>query len=200
MLLADYDISWPDRLKYAFNAFLHLAPIALVMDLFNWWWSDNKQFGQFMCIALIVNMLIGAYMHKKSDSFSIKMFIYKNAEMAGIVSVTYIMLEMLRYTAGDNLAGEVFKALIQIMTLLYPTSKVMKSIFIITKGKYPPEFIMRKLYSFEKKGDLEKLFSTKVEDDQALDLEFEKYKLDLKKQEIKDKEKQLKKEKETIDG
>lgn len=200
MLLADYEISWPDRIKYSFNAFLHFAPVVVALDLFNWWWKDNHQFGQFMCIALIVNLIIGGYMHKKSGTFQFKMFIFKNAEIAGVVSVTYIMLEMLRYTAGDNVAGEVFKVSVQIMTLLYPTSKVLKNIFIITKGKYPPEFIMHKLYNFEKNGDLERLFSTTKVDNDELDLEFEKYKLDLKKQEIKQKEKEIKKEKETIDG
>lgn len=201
MLLADYDnVSIGDRIKYVWNAILHFAPIAIVLDLFNWWFTENHQFGTFMCIALIINLIIGAYMHKKSGTFCFKQFIVKNAELAFTISVTYVMLEMLRYTAGDNLAGEIFKILVQVMTLLYPTSKVLKNIFIISKGKYPPEFIMRKLYNFEKNGDLEKLFSTKKDDDKELDLEFEKYKLDLKKQEIKQEEKEIKKEKETTDG
>lgn len=103
MLLADYDnVGWGDRLKYIWNAILHFAPIALVLDLFNWWWSDNHQFGQFMCIALIANLVIGAYMHKKSGTFCFKQFIVKNAELAFIISVTYLMLEMLRYTAGTT--------------------------------------------------------------------------------------------------
>lgn len=189
MLLADYDnVGWGDRLKYVWNAVIHFTPIAIVLDLFNWWFKENHQFGTFMCIALIINLLIGAYMHKKSGTFCFKQFIVKNVELTFVVIVTYAMLEMLRYTAGDNLAGEIFKILIQVMTLLYPTSKVLKNIFIISKGKYPPEFIMRKLYNFEKNGDLEKLFSTKKDDGKELDLEFEKYKLDLKEQEIKEKE------------
>lgn len=199
MLLADYDnVGIGDRIKYVLNAILHFAPIAIVLDLFNWWFTENRQFGTFMCIALIINLIIGAYMHKKSGTFCFKQFIIKNSELAFTITVTYVMLEMLRYTAGDNLAGEIFKILIQVMTLLYPTSKVLKNIFIISKGKYPPEFIMRKLYNFEKNGDLEKLFSTKKDDDRELDLEFEKYKLDLKRQEIKQKEKEI--EKENIDG
>lgn len=201
MLLADYDnVGVGDRIKYIWNAILHFAPIAIVLDLFSWWFKENHQFGTFMCIALIINLVIGAYMHKKSGTFCFKQFIVKNVELAFIITITYLMLEMLRYTAGDNLAGEIFKVLIQVMTLLYPTSKVLKNIFIISKGKYPPEFIMRKLYNFEKNGDLEKLFSTTKVDNDELDLEFEKYKLDLKKQEIKQKEKEIKKEKETIDG
>ena len=41
MLLADYEISWPDRLKYSINAFLHFAPVAVALDLFNWWWKND---------------------------------------------------------------------------------------------------------------------------------------------------------------
>ena len=72
-----------------------------------------------------------------------------------------MLLEMLRYTAGDNIAGEIFRVTIQIITLLYPTSKVLKNVYIITDGKYPPEFLMNKLYNFEKNGDLNGFFKTK---------------------------------------
>lgn len=189
ILLADHgNAGWGDRIKYIWNAILHFVPIAVVLDLFSWWFKENHQFGTFMCISLIINLMIGAYTHKKSGTFCFKQFIFKNVELAFVVIVTYAMLEMLRYTAGNNLAGEIFRILIQVMTLLYPISKVLKNIFIISKGQYPPEFIMRKLYNFEKNGDLERLFSTKKDDDKELDLEFEKYKLDLEKQELKDKE------------
>ena len=78
--------------------------------------------------------------------------------MTFIVIIGYVMLEMLRYTAGDNLAGEIFRILIQISTLLFPISKVLKNIFILSKGKYPPKFFMQRLYNFEKTGDLKDLF------------------------------------------
>lgn len=81
--------------------------------------------------------------------------------MGFVVSAIYIMLEMLRYTAGDNLAGEIFRVMIQVVALLYPTSKVFKNVYIITEGKYPPEFIMQRLYNFEKNGDLSKFFQSK---------------------------------------
>src|SRR5690606_11554626 len=97
---------------------------AFILDLVNWWFADNQQFGTFMCVSLIVNMLVGAWSHLKMRTFHFKSFIFKNIEMACVVIVVYIMLEMLRYTAGDNIAGEAFKILIQITTLLYPTSKV----------------------------------------------------------------------------
>ena len=44
MLLADYDnVGWGDRLKYVWNAVIHFAPVAIVLDLFNWWFKENRQ-------------------------------------------------------------------------------------------------------------------------------------------------------------
>lgn len=158
------NILFIDRVKYFGLVFSKLAPVAFVLDLVRWWFGENKQFGTFMCIALFINAAVGAVMHLKNGSFTFPKFFFRNGLMIAVVSVTYIMLEMLRYTAGDNVAGEIFKVVIQLMSLLYPTSKVIKNIFILSKGKYPPEFIMRKIYNFEKNGDLEKLFSSKAED------------------------------------
>lgn len=154
-----------ERLKYILDWILHLAPVIFVLDLVNWWFKENQQFGTFMCIALLINLIVGVYFHLKQGTFQFKHFMFKNVEMASVIIGVYIMLEMLRYTAGNNIAGEIFKVLIQVTTLLYPTSKVLKNIFIITGGKYPPKFLMDKLYNFEKNGDLSEFFKSKKEDE-----------------------------------
>ena len=87
-------------------------------------------------------------------------------EMGFVIVCSYIMLDMLRYTAGSNIAGETFRVIIQTLTLLYPTSKVMKNLFLISSGKFPPEFLMKKLYNFEKSGDLNAFFSTQAPTEQ----------------------------------
>ena len=164
ILLTAKQPTFKDRLGYIWDCFTHLAPIVFALDLINWWFKENQQFGTFMCIALLVNLAVGIFYHLKMGTFNPKDFILKNIEMAGVIIVVYIMLEMLRYTAGDNLAGEIFKITIQFITLLYPTSKVLKNIFIITDGKYPPEFLMNKLYNFEKNGDLSEFFKSKKDE------------------------------------
>ncbi len=75
-----------------------------------------------------------------------------------ILVLVYGLLEMLRITAGNNFVGEGFKVLIQVMTLLYPISKALKNIYILSNKKFPPSFIMDKIYTFEKNGDLNNLF------------------------------------------
>src|SRR5699024_7827836 len=124
-----------------------------------------QQFGTFMCIALVFNLATGAWSHMRAKTFKVKTMILRNLEMCAIVIVGYTMLEMLRYTAGDNVAGELFRISIQIMTLMYPGSKIFKNVFILSKGRYPPEYIMRRMYDFEKNGDLNRLFNIRYNKD-----------------------------------
>lgn len=151
-------INLKERWDYFLTCLFSFYPIVFVLEQFNWWVSDNKQFGQFMCIALIINMAVGARFHLKFKTFTWKDFFQKNGEMIFYVSAMYVLLEMLRYTAGDNIVGETFRIFIQISTLLYPTSKVAKNLFILTNGKIPTHIIMEKLYDFEKNGDLKQFF------------------------------------------
>ena len=179
MLIADSDIpginlSYADKIKYVFFVLAHLAPVAFFMDWIHAWFRDNGQFFFFVCVALIINMVVGIWFHLKYGTFKMRDFLLKNVEMMGVVIIVYVILEMLRYTAGENIAGELFRIIIQVLTLLYPTSKVLRNMFIISKGKHPPKFIMLKLYNFERYGDLEEFFKTKKGED-ADDPEADKH-------------------------
>lgn len=164
ILSADHTASIKDRLTHMGITLLKVAPFAYVLDMMNWWFNENKQFGTFICMALLVNMVVGAVKHIKYKSFNFHLFFARNCMMIFVVCMVYVMLEMLRYTAGSNIVGEIFKVLIQVTTLMYPTSKVFKNCYILSNGKYPPEFIMQRLYNFEKHGDLQDLFKTKKDE------------------------------------
>ena len=160
ILISDQSPSLTDRVKYLFNWIIGLTPIVYLSKFLHLWFQDNWQFGLFVSAALIINMVVGAIRHIKTKTFTIKEFLLKNAEMAFVIITSYAMLEMMRYTAGANIAGEAFRVFIQITTLLYPTSKVFKNLYIITNKNFPPEFLMRKLYNFEQTGDMRSLFDT----------------------------------------
>lgn len=160
ILLADINPTVFEKTKYTLWVLAHAAPIIFMMDWIKVWFQNNGQFFMFACVALIVNMAVGIWFHLKFKTFKIKEFLLKNAEMMGVMVVVYVMLEMMRYTAGENLAGEIFRVFVQILSLMYPASKVFKNIFIISNRKHPPEFIMTRLYNFEKYGDLEGFFKT----------------------------------------
>lgn len=178
-LLTQDGVSFADRLRYILNALLSITPVAFVLAGLQSWFETNNQFADFFLITLIINLTIGAWRHFKTGTFSIIQFLLKNAMMAIILSLVYIALEMLHIVVGANIAGEAFGTLIQVMTLLYPISKIVKSAFILSNGRYPPEFLMRKLYSFERNGDLSKFFSIeRTEKEEG----FDQYKDNLKNQ------------------
>lgn len=185
MLIADSDIpginlSYSEKIKYCLFVIAHLAPLAFFMEWIDAWFKDNGQFFFFVCVALIINMGAGVWFHLKYGTFKMRDFLLNNVEMMGVVVIVYVMLEMLRYTAGENIAGELFRIIIQVLTLLYPVSKVLRNMFIISRGKHPPKFIMMKLYNFERYGDLEEFFKTKKGEDMD-DSEAQKHLNDLLK-------------------
>jgi len=159
IILVAYDKpTWEEKLIYTLKLILTFAPLAFVLEGLDLWYKDNSQFFSFVIGALIINVIVGVVYHVKMKSFDWVEFFKKNGKMWFVLTLTYILLEMLRLTAGNNIVGEGFKVLIQITTLLYPISKALKNIYIWSDNQFPPKFIMDKIYNFEKTGDLKELF------------------------------------------
>ena len=74
------------------------------------------------------------------------------------IGAVYLLLASLEVPLGDSLVTEVFESSLQAMTLLYPVSKAVKHIFILSIGKYPPQWIIAALYQYEKNGKLKDFF------------------------------------------
>lgn len=158
ILMVDNRPTVLEKLHYLIGLIVTFGPIAYILDGLNLWFENNQQFSSFVIICLLVNLLVGVRYHNKMRTFCWKEFFIKNIEMWVILVLVYGLLEMLRITAGNNIVGEGFKVLIQVMTLLYPISKALKNIYILSNKKFPPSFIMDKIYTFEKNGDLNNLF------------------------------------------
>ncbi len=160
ILLVDSRPTFTDKLSYFFQVIGTFAPVAYLLDGLSFWFKTNQQFSAFVLICLIINMGVGIRFHVKMGTFNFVEMLTKNALMWGVLILVYVMLEMLRVTAGNNVVGEGFKILIQVMTLLYPISKASKNIYILSNKQFPPAFIMDKIYNFEKNGNLKELFDT----------------------------------------
>ncbi len=158
LLLADKKVTFGDKIFYFFQTVATFGPIAFLMDGFNFWFINNKQFFSFVIICLVLNVFVGAWFHHKMNTFSWEKFFERNITMWVILVLVYAILEMLRLTAGDNIIGEAFGVLIQITTLLWPASKILKNAYFLSNKQFPPEFIMNRIYSFEKNGNLKELF------------------------------------------
>jgi hypothetical protein len=159
LLLTANKPSAMEKLQYLCKLIITFAPVALALDAFEIWYQSNFQFFSFILCALSINMGVGIRYHIKMKTFSWKLFFTRNSEMFLVVIIVYALLEMLRNTAGNNLIGESFKVVIQLTTLLYPISKALKNIYILTQKKYPPAFIMERIYNFEKNGNVTDLFN-----------------------------------------
>lgn len=164
ILVASERPTWQEKIVYIFKLIVTFGPVAFFLESLNLWYVDNKQFFSFVLLSLILNMGVGAWYHKKMKTFSWEKFWKRNAMMWAILIPVYTLLEMIRLTAGDNFIGESFKVLIQITTLLYPISKALKNFYILSNKQFPPQFIMDKIYRFEKTGDLNELLDKDKEE------------------------------------
>lgn len=157
IFLAEERVSVLSKILIWFEMILSSAVVVYLLDLFNGWFSDNKDFVSFVIITIMINAGLGFWRHKRNNTFNWEEFFKKTGMMILIIILSYILLEMIRSVAGENYVTNAFEALIQVTTLLYPGSKALKSLFILSNGEYPPRWLMTKIYNFENDGNLDNL-------------------------------------------
>ena len=164
-LVYDENLSLIERLSYFFKTFLALSPIVFLMEHINLWFNTNQGFVIGMVALIFVNMFFCGMVHNRRQEFSWKTLLKKTNEMMFIVIISYLTLEIIMSVAGGNEIVTFFRITIQITTLLYPGSKILKNIFIFSKGEYPPEWLMKKVYNFQESGDLNEFLKSKNNND-----------------------------------
>ena len=147
-----------DRIYYFFLAFFKSIPLLMLYSYFSVWKEKNELFFVGISFVLFLNMVVGAIYHAKAGSFDIKQFLVGNAIIMLVLSVVYISLSVLSIPINETETGKIFQSVVQFMTLMYPVSKIVKNIFVLTGGKYPPQFIMKALYNYEREGKLKDFF------------------------------------------
>lgn len=154
----DDKIHLRDRVYYFFIAFFKSIPLLMLYSYFSIWKEKNELFFVGISFILFLNMVVGATYHAKAGSFDIKQFLYGNISVMLVISVVYISLSVLSIPLNESETGKIFQSVVQFMTLMYPVSKIVKNIFVLTGGKYPPQFIMKALYNYEREGKLKDFF------------------------------------------
>ncbi|WZL88299.1 hypothetical protein VS868_11900 [Salinimicrobium sp. 3283s] len=160
ILLGYRELSWTERFWSFVKSFLAFSPVAFILGAVHAWYLENEHFFYAVSILVIINMVFGGRMHWKKRNFNIKLFLNKTSEMIISLTLIYLGLEMIISHGGDNYVTSGFRAALQMTSLLYPFSKIAKNVHILSKGKYPPEWIMKKLFDFEKTGDLKEFLDT----------------------------------------
>jgi len=155
-----YQVSFGEKIQYLTKLLLTFTPFAFMLEKFNLWLPNNQIFFRTIVYALFANVIVGGWFHYKNKSFKWRIFFRKNIEMWLIILLVYPILEGMKGVTGDNVIGEFFKIAIQLGTLIYPASKVFKNIHILSNKKFPPSFIMDKVYNFEKDGNVKDFFES----------------------------------------
>lgn len=154
----DDKIQLRDRIYYFFVAFFKSIPLLMLYSYFSIWREKNELFFVGISFILFLNMVVGAIYHAKAGTFDIKHFLTGNATIMLVITVVYISLSVLSIPINETETGKIFQSVVQFMTLMYPVSKIVKNVFVLTEGKYPPQFIMKALYNYEREGKLKDFF------------------------------------------
>jgi len=158
ILIADSRPTFIEKIRYFGLIISTLSPVVWLVEGVSKWYLINMQFADFVFLGIIFNLIIGCWYHFKMGSFSMEQFIVRNSIIVIVLILGYAMLEMLRITIGKNIFAEGFGIIIQVSTLLYPMSKALKNLYILSNKQFPPSFIMERLYNFEKTGNIKDLF------------------------------------------
>jgi hypothetical protein len=103
-------------------------------------------------------------MHHSAKRFDWEKLLYKTVKMLLIISGVYFVLQGIISPVGENIVTVGFKATFQVATLLYPGAKILKNLFILSKGEHPPKWIMQKVYNFQANGDLKAFLTTEIDE------------------------------------
>ncbi len=160
-LATDPNTSVWERIVVFFLWILTLGPVVFVVDRLHKWIIDYQGFTIGVVLFILLNLILGGIVHQKKGDFDWQLLLRKTNKMVIVLLVSYFTLEVLISIVGENFVVDGFRIAIQVSTLLYPGSKILKNIFILSEGEHPPEWVMRKVYKFQENGDLQELFDKK---------------------------------------
>lgn len=161
ILIADSRPTFIEKIKYFALIISTLSPVIWLIESLSGWYITNNQFANCVFITIFLNIIIGGWYHYKMGSFSYEQFILRNSLMIAVILFGYTMLEIIKLRLGDNILAQGFGTIIEVSTILYPGSKVLKNLYILSNKQFPPAFIMERLYNFEKSGNINDLIDNK---------------------------------------
>ena len=156
ILLFSYRIplSYEDRFKYFYQGFLKLTPIIFVINIVLGWHAEHLIFLKSLYGVLLVNAIIGICAHVKLKTFDIGEFFKSTLITIAVIFAVYFSLDKLGKSIPEGFLEIGFASTVQVMTLLFPISKIARNGFILTNGGFPPEFLIKALYNYQKDGNL----------------------------------------------
>lgn len=162
ILAADDNTATAERLSYFTRAFLVIGPVSYFFEILTDWYLTNEAFVHGNIFLIGINSVLGGIFHFRKGDFSWEELLIKTVKISALSLVVYAVLEIVISRGGDYGLVTAFRSALQVGTLLYPGTKILKNVYILSKGEYPPAWIMRKVYNFQENGDLKDFLSTGV--------------------------------------
>jgi hypothetical protein len=160
IIAADDDSAKVKRVTNFSMAFFAVGPITIFIQILFDWYLTNESFVQGNVFLIGLNGVLGGWFHFRKGDFSWEEILMKTVKMSILSLIVYAVLEIIMSRGGDYGVVKGFRAAIQIGTLLYPGTKILKNVYILSNGEYPPTWIMKKVYNFQENGDLNEFLGT----------------------------------------
>lgn len=154
----DDKIQLRDRIYYFFVIFFKSVPLLLLYSYFSYENETNGLFYAGIGTTLFLDMVVGAWYHFKKGDFSFTELFRATILKIVLIAIVYISLSILSIPLSESMGGEMFRNTIMLFTLLYPVKDIVKNAFVLSNGKFPPEFVIKALYNYEKSGKLKEFF------------------------------------------
>jgi hypothetical protein len=154
----DDKIQLRDRIYYFFIIFFKSVPLLLLYSYFSYENETNGLFYAGIGATLFLDMAVGAWYHFKKGDFSFTELFRATILKTVLIAIVYISLSILSIPLSESMGGEMFRNTIMLFTLLYPVKDIVKNAFVLSNGKFPPEFVIKALYNYEKSGKLKEFF------------------------------------------
>ena len=74
--------------------------------------------------------------------------------MIAVMLLVYPMMDQIANIVTVDLIKQPIIITLQVATAIYPASKCLKNCYVLSNGKFPPEWLMNKVYNFEKTGNI----------------------------------------------
>ena len=143
-----------ERIGFFIESFFKLAPIAFIVNSAFNWHNEHQVFLKGLYVILFINAVFGVLTHRKLKTLDIGEFAKSTLITVVVVFGVYFSLDQMNNSIPDGLLSVGFSSSVQILTLLFPIAKIMRNSFILTNGKFPPEFLIQKLYNYERDGNI----------------------------------------------
>lgn len=143
-----------ERFGFFITSFFKLAPIAFIVNSAFNWHDEHEAFLYGLYGILFINAVLGILTHKKLKTLDIGEFSLSTLITIVVVFGVYFSLDQLSNSIPDGFISNGFSSSVQILTLLFPIAKIMRNSYILTNGKFPPEFLIEKLYNYERDGNI----------------------------------------------